>query len=259
MLFDLRGRGRRRTVQVVYIGLAVLFGAGLVLFGVGGGFGGTGILNAVNSNEGSNAASFSSQIKKYEKLVHNNPSSVGAWEQLTTAQLHEAGGEAFVSNGQLTGKGHELFAATARSWEQYLALNPPKPSLALAKEMLRIYGEEGLNQPSGAVQALQIIVAAEPSSAHWNAFLALYAYKAKNTRVGDLASTRALALIPAGTERTRVKKELEAAKKNPGGGETFTGHTNGKAFTVKKAPNGSYTGAVPSTTPAPVTGSTTKK
>ena len=75
MLFDLRGRGRRRTVQVVYVGLAVLFGAGLVLFGVGGGFGGTGILNAVNNNEGTNAASFSSQIKKYEKLARNNPSS----------------------------------------------------------------------------------------------------------------------------------------------------------------------------------------
>ena len=123
--------------------------------------------------------------------------------------------------------------------------------------MLRVYGEEGLNQPTGAVQALQIIVAAEPSSAHWNAFLALYAYKAKNTRVGDLASTRAVALIPAGAERTRVQKELEAAKKNPSGGETFTGKTNGKPITVKKAPNGSYT--TPSTTPAPATGTTTTK
>jgi hypothetical protein len=258
MLFDLRGRGRRRTVQVVYIGLAVLFGAGLVLFGVGGGFGGTGILNAVNNNEGTNAASFSSQIKKYQKLARNNPSSVSAWEQLTTAQLHEAGGEAYVSNGQLTGKGHELFTATARSWEHYLGLNPPKPSLPLAKEMLRVYGEEGLNQPTGAVQALQIIVAAEPSSAHWNAFLALYAYKAKNTRVGDLASTRAVALIPAGAERTRVAKELEAAKKNPSGGETRTANLNGKTVPVRKAPNGSYT-VVPSTTPPPATGTTTTK
>ena len=30
MLFDLRGRGRRRTVQVIYIGLALLFGVGFV-------------------------------------------------------------------------------------------------------------------------------------------------------------------------------------------------------------------------------------
>src|ERR1700732_1853186 len=131
MLFDLRARGRRKTVQITYIGLAVLFGGGLVLFGVGGGFGGTGILNAVNSNEGSNAASFSSQIKKYETLARNNPSSVSAWEQLTNAHLHEAGSEAYVVNGQPTSKGKELFAATARSWEPYLAFNPPKPSLTL--------------------------------------------------------------------------------------------------------------------------------
>src|ERR1700751_4291491 len=138
MLFDLRGRGRRKTVQITYIGLAALMGGGLVLFGVGGGFGGTGILNAVNNNEGTNAASFSSQIKKYQKLARNNPSSVSAWEQLTTAQLHEAGGEAYVSNGQLTSKGHELFTATARSWEHYIPLNHPKPSPTLAKEMLRV-------------------------------------------------------------------------------------------------------------------------
>jgi hypothetical protein len=56
-----------------------------------------------------------------------------------------------------------------------------------------------------------------------------------------------------------VKTELETAKKNPGGGEALTGHTNGKAFTVKKSPSGSYTGALPSTTPAPATGTTTTK
>jgi hypothetical protein len=253
MLFDLRGRGRRRTVQITYIGLAALMGIGLVGFGVGGGFGSGGIFSSLSNNEGANRASFSSQVKKYERLTQREPTNVSAWEELTTAQLHEAGGEAYVENGHPTSKGKELFSATARSWEHYLALNPPKPSLTLAKEMLRIFGEEGLNQPASAVQALQIIVAAEPTNASFYAALAQYAYKAHNTRVGDLASARALALIPAGAERTRVKTELEAAKKNPAGGETLTGHTNGKAFTVKKAPNGSYTGAVPSTTPAPTT------
>ncbi len=42
MLFDLRGRGRRRTVRVIYTGLALLMGVGLVGFGIGGGFGGGG-------------------------------------------------------------------------------------------------------------------------------------------------------------------------------------------------------------------------
>ena len=43
MLFDLRSRGRRRTVQAVYLGLALLMGGGLVLFGVGAGNGNGGI------------------------------------------------------------------------------------------------------------------------------------------------------------------------------------------------------------------------
>ena len=30
MLFDLRGRGRRKTVQITYIGLAALMGGGVV-------------------------------------------------------------------------------------------------------------------------------------------------------------------------------------------------------------------------------------
>ncbi len=52
MLFDLRGRGRRRTVQVIYLGLAVLMGGGLVLFGIGGATPG-GLFDAVSGNSSS--------------------------------------------------------------------------------------------------------------------------------------------------------------------------------------------------------------
>jgi hypothetical protein len=260
MLFDLRGRGRRRTVQIIYLGLALLMGGGLVLFGVGS-FGGTGILSSVSGREGSNAASFSDKIKKYEKQTRLQPTNVAAWEHLTTEQLHQAGGEGYYEGegqgARLTDKGKELFSATARSWERYLALNPRTPNLTLAKQMLRIYNEEGLNQPAAAVEALQIIVAAEPSSAAYYRYLAQYAYKAKNTRVGDLAARKAVALAPP-EARASIKKELEALKKSPSG-ETLTGHTNGKAFTVKQSSNGSYTGAVPTTTPAPAGGTTTTK
>ena len=36
MLFDLRGAGRRTTIKIVYLSLAILMGGGLVLFGIGG-------------------------------------------------------------------------------------------------------------------------------------------------------------------------------------------------------------------------------
>src|SRR5260370_32377620 len=125
MLFDLRGRGRRTTVRVIYMGLALLMGVGLVGFGIGGGFGGGGFLNAASQNEGSSGASFSSQIKKYQKLTRQQPGNASAWENLLKAQLHEAGGEAYVTSaGALTSKGHELFAQAAQTRSGYRALNP---------------------------------------------------------------------------------------------------------------------------------------
>jgi len=262
MLFDLRGRGRRRTVQTIYVGLALLMGVGLIGFGIGGGLGGGGLLTAASNSEGSSSASFANQIKKYQKLVAKEPNNAKAWESLTSAQLHEAGGEAFVSNGKLTGKGKELFSQVAHSWNSYLALNPPKPSLMLAKEMVRVFGEEGLNQPAAAVQVLQIVVAAEPQSASLFGALAEYAYKAKNTREGDLAAAKAVSLAPS-SERTRLKKELAELKKSvsASGGETLTATTGGKTVQVKPGANGTFTGTTTTTTPAPKGGSstTTKK
>jgi hypothetical protein len=252
MLFDLRGRGRRRTVRTLYIGLALLIGVGLVGFGIGGGVGGGGLFSAAGHEGGSGGASFSAQISKYKKLTQQQPNNISAWEQLVNAQLHEAGGEAYTTRTGVTGKGRELFAQAAQSWSHYVALNPPKPNAVLAQEMVRVYGEEGLNDPAAAVGVLQIAVAARPDSASLYAALAQYAYKAKNVRVGDLAAQKAVSLAPA-AQRARLKTELAELKKNPTGSESATGTTNGQAYTVKSAGKGTYTGAVP------VAPSTTKK
>lgn len=261
MLFDLRGRGRRSTVRIIYIGLALLIGVGLVGFGVGSGFGGGGIFSAASSNEGSGGASFSAQIKKYEKQTRKNPSDVAAWENLTKALLHEAGNEGNVtSTGAETAKGKALFKRASVAWQGYLALNPSKANGELAQLVYRIYGEEGLNEPAKAVEALQIVVAARPEDAAYYAQLAEYAYKAHNERVGDLASEKAVSLAPE-NQRTRLKEELAEVKKYPNGGQTYTTTTNGKTYAVKKAPNGTFTGTQINTTPQPATTktSTSKK
>ena len=273
MLFDLRGRGRRRTVQVIYLGLALLIGSGLVFFGVGAGVGGGGgLLNSLTGNEGTNSASFSAQIKKYQKLTEQQPRSVYAWEQLTRAQLHEAGGEAYFANGKLTSKGKELFTQVGQSWNRYIALNPPKPNVEVAQEMVRVFGEEGLNQPAEAVNVLQIVTAARPESASLYAALAEYAYRAHNTRIGDLASEKAVALAPS-AQRKQLKTQLAELKKNPsgtaGGATSTSGGTNGSGGTVTvggktyhiPAGTSGSTSSITTTTPAPAGGSspTTKK
>jgi hypothetical protein len=259
MLFDLRGRHRRRAVKVLYVGLALLIGGGLILFGVGAGTGGGGLLNAATESGGSGGSTFASQIKKYEKTLQKDPKNATAWEKLTLAELHESGGEAYANatTGAPTTKGKELFAKASRSWESYLAQNPPKPSTELAKLMLRVYGAEGLNQAASAVQVLQLIVAAEPNSAAYYAQLAEYAYKAKNTRVGDLASSKAVSLAPS-TDRARIKQELEAVKKSPSGGETFTTTTNGTVYTGKANGSSGIQATAVTTTAQPAKTSTGK-
>lgn len=260
MLFDLRGRGRRRTVQVIYAGLAILIGAGLILFGVGAGIGGGGLLNSLTGNEGSSSASFSAQIEKYKKLAHQQPSDAYAWEQLALAQLHEAGGEAYVTRTGPTNKGKELYAQIVGSWNSYLATNPPKPNPTLALEMVSIFGEEGLNQPAEAVKALQIVIPAKSTStpqyqASLYEALAKNAYKANNPRIGDLASEKAVSLVPA-AQRKQVKTALAELKAHPGGHE-YTTTTNGKTYNVKPNGSGTLTGTPAKTTPSPAGGSTT--
>jgi hypothetical protein len=240
MLFDLRGRGRRRTVQITYIGLAVIFMLGFVGLGVGGGFGSSGIFSAFTGNEGSGGVSHSSEIKKYQQLTKRQPSNANAWEKLIIAQQHEAGGEAYVTRGGgVTSKGKELYAQIAQSWSSYLALNPAKTNPTLAKEMVTVFSPEGINDPVGAVQALQIVVAADPSSLYYTSQLAANAYRAHNTRVGDLASEKAVRLAPEKNQRLRLKNELAALKKNPTGTETTSSPVTATAPTTVPSPAGS--------------------
>jgi hypothetical protein len=221
MLFDLRGRHRRRFVRVIYGGLAVLFGSGLVLFGVGG-FGGTGILTSL-SGEGSSGGGggYSSQISKYRKLTQKEPRNVSAWENLTKDLYHQAGEEPYTveGTGEVTSKGKALFKQVSAAWQGYMALNPPKPNAELAQLMENVYGEAGLDEPAKEVEILQIAVADKPTDAALYAALAEYAYKAHNTGLGDLSSEKAVALAPA-SERTKLKKELAEVKANPSGEKT---------------------------------------
>jgi hypothetical protein len=255
MLFDLRGRGRRNTVRVLYIGLAVLIGVGLVGFGVGGGFGGGGILNSAGNNEGSGGASFASKISKYEKITKKEPNNASAWENLAKNLLHEAGNEGnLTSTGAPNAKGKELYRRASQAWLSYLALNPHKPNSELAQLVFGIYGEEGLNEPAKAVQALNIVVTKRETASYY-AQLAEYAYKAGNNSLGDLAAEKAVKLAPA-TERARLKTELAEVKKFPHGGQIYTTTTNGKVYKIRKSSNGSYT-SVGEPTPVPTTGTST--
>jgi hypothetical protein len=246
MLFDLRGRGRRRTVQAIYLGLALIFLLGFVGFGVGVGGGGGGLFNALTENNGSNSASFAAKVDAAQKRVKREPSNAKAWASLTEAQLHQAGEEAYSNptTGQFTSKGKQYLNQIAHSWSTYLTLEPHNPNATLAQRMLTVYGEEGLNQPAEEVAALQIVIPSKPPSAALYSALAQYSYQAHNPGQGDLAARKAVDLAPAG-QRKRIKAYLEAIKKNPTGaaGASAAGGTGaaGSAGSAASVPSGTYT------------------
>jgi hypothetical protein len=260
MLFDLRARGRRRTVQVVYLGLALLFAVGFIGFGVGGGFGGGGVLEGLFGKEGGAKSGFSGQIEAAEKRVKKHPNEAEAWARLAEVKYHEASGSEFFNEvtGKFTEKGKTLLNEVASDWSRYMAFNPPKPNAKVAQEILPIYGQEALNQPAAAVQVLQqVVIPAKPPSAALYGNLAAFAYQSKNVRVGDLASKKALALSPT-NKRAQVKEQLERIRRNPSGNpenETFTATSkSGQPYQVKLGKGGKA-----SAVPLPGKTSTTKK
>jgi hypothetical protein len=267
MLFDLRGRGRRRTVQVIYLGLALIFLIGFVGFGVGVGGGGGGIISAITGEKGSSSASFQGQVDAALKKTRHEPRNPVAWAALTNAQLHQASeGEYYEQAGEkYTGKGRELLNKVARSWSAYLALESNNPSPELAQRMVSVFEEKALNQPAQAVQALEIVIANRPPSAALYGALAQYSYKAHNSRQGDLAAAKAVSLVPA-AERKRVKEYLASIKLNPNvtpgsaGGTvpsgTYTTTVGGKATVLHSNGKGGLTGTS-TTTATPPAGHTT--
>jgi hypothetical protein len=262
MLFDLRARGRRRTVQVVYLGLVALFLVGFVGFGVGvgGGGGGSPIEAIFGSKEGTAAAGYSKQVSEAEKHTRKNPSEAAAWAHLAEARFHQASGSEYYDEEkqQFTSKGKEKLAAVVDAWNRYVALKPSNPPLTIANDMVRVFGEEGLSEPTEAVAVLQFVIPTRPASAAMYGDLAKYAYQAKNVSVGDLASQKTISLTPA-ADRKKVEAELAELKANPTGNpanQISTVTTNGKVYTVKGGSKGTDT--VIKTSVAPPT-STTKK
>jgi hypothetical protein len=217
MLFDLRGRGRRRTVQVIYLGLAVLMGGGLIFFGIGGGTNG-GLLDAINGNgNGGGGTSVDALYKKrLDQLNHRvavNPQDQAALVGLAKLHFQNAGtGENFNQTQQAyTDKGLNELRAASTNWQRYLALNPPKPDSDTATVMATAYGPGGLKQYDKAVQAMEIVIANRKESAALYAQLAILAAAAKQDRKSQLSEEKAIALAPK-AQRKQLKSDIDLQK-----------------------------------------------
>jgi predicted Zn-dependent protease len=215
VLFDLRSRGRRRTVQGVYLGLAILMGGGLVLFGVGAGNGLGGLLNAFTNsgNSGAQSQVVSQQEKTAIKETQQNPSNPQAWHDLVEARWTTASQSPDYNANTLTftAAGKKELALAVTAWTKYLGLTKsPDPNLAV----LAARAYSGLGQYGNAANVWEIETGAEPSDAHGFECLAVSSYAAGQTRKGDLATDKALSLLPKASQAA-MKTTLNSAKTTP--------------------------------------------
>lgn len=214
MLFDLRGRGRRRTVQAIYLALAILMGGGLVLFGIGSNQNG-GIVDAVvgdGSSGGSATQTLDNRIKSALAKTRANPREPAPWADLARLRYQRAGIDGIKEDGTYTVKGKEKLTLATQAWEEHLSLDPKQPDVRVARLMVQAYSQSALNEPAKAVQAMQLVTAAEkPPSTNLYQQLAQLAYLAGENRTGDLAAGRAVDLAPA-ADRKPLRAALKALK-----------------------------------------------
>lgn len=216
MLFDLRGRGRRRTVQVIYVSLAILMGGGLVFFGIGGATSG-GLFDALgltgNGGGGSSSSNiFAKRADRLAKQVRLHPRDAALLAQLAETRFKQAGQDGYDSDrGVYTKDGRKILQEASAAWKRYLAQNPPKPDVTTAKFMIQGYGPSGLAQFKNAAGAAEVVTQAQPSSSSFFQ-LALYSYLSGQTRTGDLARQQAIQRAPK-ANRASIKQQLDQIKK----------------------------------------------
>jgi hypothetical protein len=212
VLFDLRGRGRRRTVQGIYLGLAVLMGGGLVLFGIGGNVSG-GLLDALKNNpKNTNSDVFQKRLVRAEKLATTQPKNAQAWANVVKLRAQVAGNSYDNQTQSYSAQGKAELQRVDQAWTHYLDLNPKKIDTTAAAYMVQAYSPGALNNGDKLVRAYELVIDGTPKPTYDQyRNLAIYSYVAGNLRKGDLARTKALELAPK-DQRSVVKQQIDAQK-----------------------------------------------
>lgn len=223
MLFDLNSTPRRRrVVQVVFGGLALLFAVGFVFFGVGGEV--PGFLGGGDSGGGDPA--FDDRIADAEAAVAENPRDTDALAELAVANA-QAASSALDTDPEtgatlVTQEAEDYFDDSIGAWEDYLALDPNKPDDAAASQILNVYilsiqagssltALEIQELLEGAVQTATIFSDAQPSANTYGT-LAQLAYFAGDTKQGDAAAANAIEESDASERKTTERLMEQFAK-----------------------------------------------
>jgi hypothetical protein len=239
MLFDLRSPGRRNLIRVVYAGLAVLMGGGLIFFGIGGS--GTGLFSdAGGGGGGGDGNPFEDQIDDAEARLQQNPQDTAALAELV--QLHYQTGSNQIEVDEesgtqsLTEDGEQALQQSADAWDRYLKLTqksggqPATGVSSLAVQTFSVLADtsfsQALSATSGtdaldsandavtswadAAEAQRILADAQPAGQAY-ANLAFFLYRAGDIAGGDQAAARA-SQVASGSEKASIEQQLKQTK-----------------------------------------------
>lgn len=234
MLFDLRSPGRRFAIRVLYGFLALLIGGGLVLFGVGGGSGSTGLLSQL-AQQGNGSSSGvridETAMLKAQKAAKAAPGNAAAWDRYAAAAYTLAETQFVSSSTSTASEGYTsagaklLLTRLAPAWKHYISLSPPHPDTTLAADVANAFGlPPGIGEYPTAESAQEVVAESNPNSAGEYYTLAIDAYLAHEPTQGKLAGARATALAPKAQRAQIVAKLKEAAAD---GATSATGTTGG--------------------------------
>jgi hypothetical protein len=213
MLFDLRGRGRRRTVQAIYLTLALLMGGGLVLFGIGSDAGQGGLVDAfTGGGGGSGNDQVDDLVERAEERARTNPRDPAAFAALAQARYQAAntGDRIDQATGGYTTEGREALTGSVQAWQRHVQLAGDRPDPSVAAVITNAY--EALGQFGQAANAWGVVATSrEDAGAGEFVRLAQLYYRAGDTRQGDLAADRAVDAAPRAQRRT-VRRNLQQLK-----------------------------------------------
>ena len=235
MLFDLRSPRRRRTVQVVFGTLAVLFAVSFVFFGIGsevqGGFG-----DLIGQGGGGDSGQ-EDAIEDAEKALEENPNDTAALAELV--QLHYQAGTAQIEidpetqQQTVTSDAEQELLAGADAWDRYLKLSKKQVSSSTALLAVQTFatlaqakltqaasstGQQALDDADDSLAnwkgaaAAQQVVAGEKGDADSYATLATMLFFAGEFDQAEQATQQAVAAAK-GSQGDQLKTELEGAEK----------------------------------------------
>ena len=231
MLFDLRGR-RKRVIQVIYVILAVIMAASLVVIGLPGGVNPFGNSTAVNQDV---AEANLERAEDLQQQLQTQPNNETAAVDLIRARF--AAGQSLYDTDPETGQTSITDEATtqldlaADAWTRYLKMvnNNPDPEVAQLMAQVLFTLSQGSTVAQfqanikDAAQAQQFVADEAirqqkknngPSAANQLITLSMYQLYAQNYEAAEKTRQKALASTDDADEKKQINQAFNSSEKD---------------------------------------------